>query len=120
MQWLDYVPWRDRFAKAIDPRLYTLEYVDSLIQAGTARLWTSPEAAIVAQIRIYPSGARVICGVLAAGDLGQIENDLIPQAEQWGRENGCILALIEGRGGWSKVMKKHGYGPFVTVIEKDL
>jgi hypothetical protein len=107
-------------AEAIDPRLYTLEYLDNLIATGLARIWTGEGAAIVATIRQYPTGAKAVCGILAVGDLDQIRTDLIPQAEQWGRESGCILALIEGRGGWARVMAKHGYGPFTTAIEKEL
>ena len=44
---------------------------------------------------------------------------LIPKAEQWGRELGCIGALIESREGWARVMRPHGYRLFQTTIRKE-
>jgi hypothetical protein len=119
VQWLEYQPWRQQFAEAMDPRLYDLFYLDTIILTGKARCWANERAAIVAELKTYPTGAMAVHGLIAAGDIDEIER-LIPLAEQWGREEGCILALIESREGWGRVMKKYGYAPFQATIAKEL
>ena len=37
----------DRFAEAMDPAFYPIEYLDALILSGRARLWIGARAAIV-------------------------------------------------------------------------
>jgi hypothetical protein len=45
---------------------------------------------------------------------------LIPLAEEWGRENGCVGALIESRVGWGEALKSEGYRPHQLAVWKDL
>jgi hypothetical protein len=115
-----YLRWREEFAKAIDPRLYTIEHLDDLIYSRRAQFFHCPEAAIVTEVKVYPTGANVIHGLVAAGELSEIIDRLIPGAEDWGREHGCVMAIIESREGWSKALKAHGWAPFQTAIVKDL
>lgn len=118
--WMDYLDWRDRFAAAMDPRFYPISYLDSLILDGSAHVWATPDAAIVAEIKDFPSGLRAVHGLMAAGDREIIVNELIPLAEAWGREKHCEVALIDSREGWGRVMKEYGYAPFQAAIVKDL
>ena len=115
----EYLRFRDAFAEALDGRLYTIEYLDWLLAEGKARLWSNDKAAIVAGLKRYPTGALVVHGIIAAGDREEIRK-LIPLAEQWGREQGCIGATIESRAGWARTLRQDGYGPFQTAIWKDL
>src|SRR3712207_8316345 len=48
----------------------------------------------------------------------EIERELIPQAEAWGRALGCLTARIDSRDGWERVMRGHGYERLQTVIRK--
>lgn len=104
----------------MDGRLYTIEHLDTLIGSMKAQVWYSDNAGIVTEIRTYPSGAIAICGLIAAGELGEIVNTLIPKAEEWGRSIGCTLAMIESRPGWARELKKHGYEPHQLCIAKEL
>jgi hypothetical protein len=85
----DYERFRPIFAEAIDLRLYSIEHLDALLQSGRAQIWFGTEAAIVTEIRAYPAGATVIHGLVAAGDLDEIVETLIPRAEAWARSIGC-------------------------------
>jgi hypothetical protein len=114
-----YLRFRDRFAEAMDQRLYNIEYLDALLLSGRAKCWFSDKAAIVAEIRKFPTGAMAVCGVIAAGDLDQIVK-LIPEAEAWGRGYGCQFGMIESTAGWQRVMKKHGYETFQVSLIKEL
>ena len=114
-----YLRFRDQFAAAMDGRLYNIEYLDALLLSGRAKCWASGTAAIVAEIKKYPTGAMAVSGVIAAGDLEEITR-LIPLAEEWGREYGCQFGMIESRPGWERQMKQHGYEPFQVGLIKTL
>ena len=114
-----YLRFRDQFAEAMDGRLYNIEYLDALLLSGRAKCWASQAAAIVAEIKKYPTGALVVSGVVAAGDLEEITR-LIPLAEEWGREYGCQFGMIESTEGWQRVMKKRGYETFQVSLIKTL
>jgi hypothetical protein len=112
-------PFRDAFAQALDGRLFDIGYLDCLIGQMKAQVWYSDNAAIVTEIKEYPK-ARVIEGLIAAGDLGEIVNILIPKAEDWGRSIGCTLAMIQSRPGWARQLKSHGYATHQVSIAKEL
>lgn len=115
-----YLRFRDRFAEAMDPRLYNIDHLDAVMLSGRGKCWCTETAAIVAEIRTFPTGAKAVCGVIAAGPLNEIETVLIPLAEEWGRSYGCEFGMIESREGWAKRMKKHGYEPFQVSLIKPL
>ena len=103
----------------MDPALYPIEYLDELILTGAARLWVGEHAAIVAEIRDYPGGARVVHGLVAAGRMEEIVG-LIPLAEAWGREAGCTMAIVESRAGWMKALRPSGYEMHQVSLRKEL
>ncbi len=115
----EYPRWRDGFATALDPRYYTIAYLDELIRVGAAQMFANDRAAVLAEIKIYPTGARDVHFLVGAGELDALI-DLAPEVEAWGREFGCIGAIIESREGWAKAMKKHGYEPHQVAVRKDL
>lgn len=111
---------RDLIIAAIDTRLYSIDYLDTLIRNGTAQVRTTDRAAIAFASKHYPTGCRDVHGLVAAGDLRDIVETLIPQAEAWGRANGCSGALIESRPGWARILKHHGYEPHQLAVRKEL
>ncbi len=117
-EWALYAEWRDAFSEVIDERYYTLDWLDLRLLNGEVRFWGSANAAIIAELRDYPTGAKDVHGLIAAGDLREIVSELIPQAEAWGREQGCIGAIIESRPGWGKMLPD--YEPHQFTIYKEL
>ena len=116
----DYLRFRDGFAEAMDPRLYTLDYLDWLLIEGRGQFWATDRAAIIAEVKTYPTGARAIHGLLATGDLDDITNILIPTAEAYARAQGCLFAIIESREGWARQLKGSGYELYQTSVRKVL
>ena len=112
--------WAPLFEAAIDRRLCSIEHLRERVAAGQAQTWFGEEAAIVTEIRIYPSGARVIHGLVATGDLHEIVGRLIPLAEAWGRATGCSMAMIESREGWARPLRAHGYVTHQVTLRKAL
>ena len=117
--WGGYLLFKPAFDEVIDEDLYPEGWLDFEILEGRARFWRSETAAIVATIKTYPSGAKAVHGLIAAGDLEGITK-LIPQAEQWGRDEGCIYGEIESRPEWARVMKGAGYFPSQLMLRKVL
>lgn len=116
---MTYEHWREQLGSALDPRFYTLAHLDGMIVAGSAKVIATEAAAIVIEPKIYPTGAVVVNGLVAAGDLEEIKK-LIAVAEQIGRDAGCIGAVIESREGWAKALKPIGYEVFQVSLFKEL
>jgi len=119
LQWVDYHPWRDRFAEALDSRFYRLEHLDQIINENRARIFTCPEAALIVELRHYPTGAYDGHVLIAAGDPGAVVNVLRPRAEQWLREIMALGTLVESRPGWARLLKAHGYEAHQMTLRKD-
>lgn len=101
-----YRRFRQDFASILDNRFYTLAWLDGQVADNSIRCWSDSRAAILATIKTYPTGARELHGMAAAGHLPSIP-PLIALAEQWGREHGCLEACIDSRPGWERVMKDY-------------
>ena len=104
----------------MDPRFYSIEYLDWLVMTGRAGIWFSDNAALVCEIKVYPTGARAVAVVIAAGDKNEIVNELRPAAEAWGKDNGCTFSMVESREGWGHALKTHGYEAFQRALVKEL
>jgi hypothetical protein len=116
----DYARWRIEFAKALDPAHYTIEWVDAQLEAGLYLLDATDKAAILTEAKVYPTGVWEVHGVLAAGDMREIADILIPLAEERARRAGAIGASIASRPGWARVLKSRGYRIDQVEVRKDL
>jgi hypothetical protein len=117
--WAGYCAFRPAFAEVMDERYHTLRWLDEQVLSGKVQFWRSDNAALLTELKDYPTGARDIHVVIAAGDKGEIIG-LAPQAEQFGRENGCIGATVESRIGWAKALKPFGYETHQLTVRKEL
>lgn len=82
---------------------------------GTAQLWLGERCAMVTEVINDP---RTLHVWLAGGDLKEIVS-LTPGIAAWGRMMGCTEATINGRRGWARVLKTHGFEG-EGVLRKDL
>lgn len=114
--WHDYLIFRERFQEVMDPRFYTIEWLDRKIHNEEFRLWANEGAAIVAKIKEYPAGGKAVHGMIAAGELDDIIK-LIPMAEDWGRSLGCVTAEISSREGWSRILPDYSVHQVEIVKE---
>jgi hypothetical protein len=120
MDWAAYCEFRPAFAEVMDERYHTLEWLDEQILSGKVRFWRSANAAMITEIRDYPTGAKDIHGLIAAGALEEIVGKLIPEAEEWAKAQGCIAAQIESREGWARVLRSSGYQMHQIIVRKEL
>lgn len=120
LDWTGYLRFRDAFKEAVDERYWPMEWLDERLLTGRARFMRSANAAIVVELRHFPGGALDVHGLIAAGDKNEIVNELIPQAEEWGRQNGCLAGVVESREGWARALKPHGYSISQVTVRKEL
>lgn len=106
--------------RALSYDLYNdLEAILAAIAGGKIQQWIGERSFLLTEIRDHPK-CRSLQVVLAGGDLDEIITTLRPEAEQYGREMGCTRVHIEGRRGWAKALKSHGYTPKTYICEKAL
>lgn len=117
--WAEYRRHRAEIAELLDPRCYTIEWLDNEIVNGNAICFGSDGAVIVVTARSYPAGAIELHGLVAAGDLADILA-LIEIAERWGADHGCTFACISSRPGWARVLKNQGYAVHQVELRKEL
>lgn len=117
--WEAYSRWRSQFASILDQRFYALEWLDGEVWSGRMKIAANDDGAILFRLKQYPTGAIVVEGMAACGDLEAIKA-LIPIAEDWGRSLGAIAAEIASTEGWKRALRTDGYSPHQLVVRKEL
>lgn len=91
-------------------------HVIEALESGKAQFWYAPEAAILTEIKVWPTGFKEVVGWLAGGEIDGVLR-LIPQIETWAQGIGCQRAIITGRYGWKRRLS--GYRPLGSTFVKD-
>ena len=117
-EWARCAPWLDG---ALDHagRTHGLDDVKALVAEGVARFWPGRGCALVAVLEVDPLERRLLIW-LAGGDREELEGELLPLAEAWGRRAGCRRALVIGRAGWERALRTKGYAPLARLVAKEL
>jgi hypothetical protein len=88
---------------------------------GQFVLFGNDKAVLVAEIDDFPLKQRRVCDVVVSGgNLDELLYVIQPQVEQWARDNACTHTRIEGRVGWRRVLKDHGYVDEAVCLAKRL
>lgn len=117
--WQHYVSFRPELCKAFDPRCYSIEWLDGQVFSGRFQLWACPEAVLVTEVKMYPTGARDLHGMIAAGSLEGISR-MRERSEDWARGEGVEFASAASRPGWARVLERHGYALHQVELRKEL
>ena len=117
--WDVYSKLRGQFAGILDSRCYTMEWLDGQILGGAFQLWAAHDAALITEIKPYPTGAIDVHVMAAAGNLETIIGELRERAEEWSRAKGCLGVIVESRIGWGPALKKHGYRSHQFTVRKE-
>lgn len=117
---MSYLRFREQLINANRHDLYPPEWLDSQIANGLAVPIIGEESAMVVGVRRYPSGLLVGHISAACGDMEELRDVIGPKAAEWGRARGCRMAILEGRPGWSRALKEHGWDHHQAVLLKEL
>lgn len=118
--WAGYLSFRSAFLEVMDERYHTLDWLDGQVLDGKVQFWRSDNAALLTEIKTYPTGARDIHVVISAGDMREVIEILRPQAEAFGHSLGCIAATVESRIGWARALEPYGYETHQLTVRKEL
>lgn len=95
------------------------EDVMQAIERGDMQCWPGESSVIVTTVSITP--LHKTCKVfLVAGDLEEAWRIHDEQIVPWAKDQGCTRMLGEGRMGWVKSAREHGYGRPLIQMWKDL
>lgn len=99
---------------------HTFEDIQAAVEAGSLQYWPGVRSVIVTEIIQYPR-AKALHFFLAGGDIDELE-EMYPLVEEWGRSQGCTVASMAGRAGWSRsfLTRKEGWTPTAVLFSKDL
>lgn len=103
---------------ALEPGCGTEADLLADLAGGRAQLWAGDRAALVTQCVEEPLG-RCLHVWLAGGDLKEIMM-LKPGIEAWARGQGCVRVSLDGRRGWARVLRRHGYTDNEIELERRL
>ena len=85
--------------------------------------WATPDnPSVVVLTEVYDTAAGLTCAIPVVGgsDLAACLEDGLAVIERWAREQGCVRLRGEGRAGWERVLKPHGWRVVTTQVEKAL
>jgi hypothetical protein len=88
------------------------------LASGRAQLWPGERSAMVTQCVAEARGPCLHVW-LAGGELKEIL-EMKPGVEAWGRAQGCTHVTIDGRPGWARVLRRHGYALRGAELERRL
>ena len=117
---MSYARFRDQLIDANRHDLFPPEWFDHQVSKGLLVPFTGDASAMLVGVRVFPSGRRVAHIPAAIGDLDELRDALGPNAIKWALGQNCKLATIEGRPGWSRAMKDHGWEHHQSVLLKEL
>jgi len=117
--WQQYQGRRGAIANILDPRCYTIEWLDTMVVNGDALVFASKEAVIVMAVKQYPAGATELHGLVCVGDMNAALL-LLDEAEAWANQQRVTFSCVASREGWRRVLKDRGYSLYQTELRKEL
>jgi hypothetical protein len=105
-------------ALALSGGSHNLSHVLAAIQRNEAQLWIDGPCVIVTEVNDTPL-RRELHFWLAAGTLDEVIH-LSNKVIDWGREQGCTVASLSGRHGWTRALTKEGWEHTHSVMGRRL
>lgn len=102
--------------------VYTREEIWADIACGGSHLWTTENAACIAEVIERPQGSilNLFALYVNRGHVSEFLQIMFPEIEQWARNNGFKTITGSGRDVWVRLMKRHGVKPVLTTFAKEL
>lgn len=110
-------PWLEAALATSPLRTHDKEHVWQALASGEAQLWPTPNSVCLTEIKVYPTGLKVLLGWLAGGDLDEVKATT-RMLEGYAKSVGCDAAAVQGRRGWLRAFE--GYRDAGSTIVKGL
>lgn len=96
---------------------YDFDDVAKGITSGQFQLWPADDACLVTELLQFPR-KRAVNVFLAGGNLERLE-DMHKDVLSWAQAQGCECALLSGRIGWARALKRFGWTPIYQTCKLD-
>lgn len=103
----------------------TLTDIYRSLQDRTRQLWLVDANGLTTGVvvtEVYETARGMTCAVpYAAGrDMIDVIDAALASIEVWARQEGCTRLEADGRPGWARALKKHGWEPRLVRMAKEL
>lgn len=92
---------------------FTIDDVRERLLSGDAQFWALPNGVVVTHVETYPTGLKVLRGMLSGGNLGEVQ-EAEPRIRAWASDLGCNAIMIQGRRGLLRALD--GYHEAYTAM----
>jgi len=105
---------------------YRVQDIRQAVLAAKKQLWIivngsdAVMAAVVTEIRDYPTGVKACNVVLCAGEDHRLWVHHIDGLKDWAKERGCSIMEVMGRDGWTPALREMGYRRSQAVFEMEI
>lgn len=104
---------------------WTVDDVAQRLDGGQMQLWCIwNDANMIGCLltETYPTARGMTCGipVVYCSDMDSALLSALDIIEQWARSLGCVRLQGEGRRGWERALRPHGWTTITTQVEKVL
>lgn len=115
-----YQLWRERLCEALDGRYYDQNWLDYVVMSGRAVMVANDTSACVYELRYYPTGARDLQVVCAAGNAVDLKANILPSLIKSAYDQGCIAIVVESREAWVRLLGDQGFETYKIAVRKGL
>lgn len=120
-EWARCRPWLKRAVERSG--FYTIEYAEAEIEAGDMHFWPGERGAVLTRFVEYPKGKALVLFAIGGArnaSLDELLEKIQPRIDAFAETNGCRWVIGNGRKGWEKVSKKHGYKVQWLVLVREV
>lgn len=109
-------PWIRAGLEASPLKTHAIEHIREGIAGGWLQIWPTPNSVCITEISTYPSGLKILNGLIAGGKLDEIL-DTILALEDYATLAGCRFTTMIGREGWLRAVP--GYRRAYSTFYKE-
>lgn len=102
---------------------YHMGDISDKLCTGEMQLWVAEDAegdvfmVLLTQLAKYPKGKVCFLLGVAGKDMAGWLDELMELLKTWSLEQGCSKIIAQGRDGWERALKPHGYEKTHTVVQ---
>lgn len=82
--------------------------IKEMLFNNDAQLWSTPNGACLTCVTVYPR-TSIVQIWLMGGDFEELMTKHADAVYRWGKSIGASLVYVQGRKGWTRRLKSHGF-----------
>lgn len=110
-----------RLQKSLDEgrNFYDIQDVIAKVKSGEWQWHENGSGHCITQVSVNKKGQKILQGKFIFGNLEDVMA-MSDRIDDFARSEGCVEFTMDGRFGWSKVLKKYGWQVAGVIMSKEL